>query len=85
MQSAQVIAAKGVKVLLTGKCGPKATDELAAVGIKVVPGCSGTARDAIAKYKAGHLQPASESSTSPRSGAARGRGRGRGQGGRNRP
>ena len=75
VQSAKMIAAKGVKVLLTGKCGPKAMDELAAAGIKVVPDCSGTARDAIAKYKAGQLQPAGESSTGPRSAAGRGRGR----------
>lgn len=85
VQSAQVIAAKGVKVLLTGKCGPKATDALSAVGIQVIQGCSGTARDVIAQYKAGKLQPSGEPNTAPRSGAGRGTGRGRGQGGRNRP
>jgi predicted Fe-Mo cluster-binding NifX family protein len=85
IHSAKMIAAKGVKVLLTGKCGSKATDALATAGIQVVSGCSGTARETIAKYKAGRSQPVGEPSVRPRSGAGRGRGRGRGQRGRNRP
>lgn len=92
VQSAKVIAAKGVKVLLTGKCGPKATDALTAAGIEVVSDCSGTARDAVAKYKAGRPQPPVVESSTERgsgrgagrgAGAGWGRGRGRGQRGRN--
>ena len=83
VQSTKMIAAKGVKVLLTGKCGSNATDALSAAGIQIVSGCSGTARETIAKYKAGRLQPVGEPNARPRSGA--GRGRGRGQRGRNRP
>jgi len=52
-QAVQLIAAKGVRVLLTGQCGPGASAALAAAGIRVVPGCSGTVRSAIAKFRSG--------------------------------
>ncbi len=52
-----MIAAKGAKVLLTGKCGPNASKALSAAGFAVVPGCSGTVRAVVDQFKAGRLQP----------------------------
>jgi len=67
VQAAEIIAAKGAKVLLTGKCGPSASEALAAAGIRVVPGCSGTVRAVVKQYKAGQLQPASKAEATPES------------------
>ena len=67
VQATELIAAKGVKVLLTGQCGPKASDALAAAGIEVVTGCSGTVRDVVEQFQAGQLQPDDESQTPPES------------------
>jgi predicted Fe-Mo cluster-binding NifX family protein len=55
-RAVQLIASKGVKVLLTGKCGPTATNALADNKIRVVEGCSGRVRDVIKQYKEGKLQ-----------------------------
>ena len=52
MRTAGMIAKKGVKILLTGKCGPSASKALAAAGIRVVPGGSGTVGTAIRQFKA---------------------------------
>jgi len=60
VQSAQMIASKGAKVLLTGKCGPSALRALSAERVKVVSNCSGTVREVVAQYKAGKLPAANE-------------------------
>ena len=65
VQAAEMIAAKGVTVLLTGKCGPSASEALAAAGIQVVPGCSGTVRAVVGQFKAGQLQPAGKREAAP--------------------
>jgi len=65
VEAAQMIAAKGAKVLLTGECGPKAAGSLAAAGIQVVPGCSGSVRAVIQQFKAGKLQPAGKPAAPP--------------------
>jgi predicted Fe-Mo cluster-binding NifX family protein len=57
IQSAQLLARKGVKTVLTGNCGPNAHQTLSAAGIEVVVGCGGTLSDAIARFKAGQFQP----------------------------
>ncbi len=56
IQAAQIIANKGVKVLITGNIGPNAPQALSAAGIKVFTGVTGTVKDAIEKYKKGELQ-----------------------------
>jgi len=58
IQSAQLLAEKGAKFVLTGHCGPNAHDTLSAAGIGVILGCSGTVRDAIERFKAGQLNTA---------------------------
>jgi len=60
IQSAQFMAAQGVKHVLTGNCGPNAHQTLSAAGIGVVVGCSGPVRDVIEQYKAGQLTATGE-------------------------
>jgi predicted Fe-Mo cluster-binding NifX family protein len=60
VQSARMIASKGAKVLLTGKCGASAVRALSTERIEVVEGCSGTVREVIERYKAGELRPAKD-------------------------
>jgi predicted Fe-Mo cluster-binding NifX family protein len=59
IQSAQLMANKGVKVVLTGNCGPNAHQTLSAAGIDVVVGCSGSVFQAIDHFRSGHFQAAS--------------------------
>ena len=70
IQSAQLMAAKNVKFVLTGNCGPNAHATLSAAGIGVIPGCSGTVRDAVERFKAGQLNTASEPNVASHSGMA---------------
>ena len=58
IQSAQMIAANGAQVILTGNCGPNAFRTLDAVGIKIVIGAQGTVAEALEKFRAGDLKPA---------------------------
>ena len=60
IRSAQLVAGKGVNLVLTGHCGPKAYEALLAAGIGVVLECSGIVRDAVAQFQAGKLKPAVE-------------------------
>ena len=55
IQSAQTVANKGVKLLITGNVGPKAFQALAAAGIEVTTGVFGAVREAVEKYKRGEL------------------------------
>ena len=52
LQSAQLMARKGVKAVLTGACGPNARQVLDAAGIEVVVDCHGTVAQAIARFGA---------------------------------
>ena len=70
IQSGQLMAAKSVKFVLTGNCGPNAHATLSAAGIGVIPGCSGTVRDAVERFKAGQLNTASEPNVASHSGMA---------------
>jgi predicted Fe-Mo cluster-binding NifX family protein len=58
IQSAQLMASKGVRAVLTGNCGPNAHQTLSAANIDVVVGCSGTVGDAVRRFVAGQLQRA---------------------------
>lgn len=57
IQSAQFIAEKQVKVVLSGNVGPNAFQTLQAAGISVIVGVSGIIKQAIEKYKKGELKP----------------------------
>ena len=56
IQAAQIVASRGVKVLITGNIGPNAFQALSAANIKVITGAFGTVREAIEKYKRGELK-----------------------------
>ncbi|MBN1384841.1 MAG: NifB/NifX family molybdenum-iron cluster-binding protein [Elusimicrobia bacterium] len=56
IQSAQIIANKGVKTVLTGNVGPNAFSTLSMSGIKVITGISGTIKEAIELFKKGSLE-----------------------------
>ena len=62
IQSAQLMADKGVQTVLTGNCGPNAYQTLAAAGIAVIVGCGGSVADVVEQFKAGQLNAASEPS-----------------------
>ena len=94
IQSGQLIAARDVKFVLTGNCGPNAHETLSAAGIGVVPGCSGAVRHVVERFKGGQLNTASEpnvashsgmtgapSSSTPQPGLGGGPGMGQGPGG----
>jgi predicted Fe-Mo cluster-binding NifX family protein len=51
IQSAQLIASKKVKAVLTGNCGPNAQRILNAAGIKLITGVSGDLETALSKHK----------------------------------
>lgn len=57
IQTAQLIANKGVEVVLTGSCGPNAFQTLQAAGVKLVTGVAGTVEEAAKKFRAGQYKP----------------------------
>jgi predicted Fe-Mo cluster-binding NifX family protein len=57
IQSAQLIANKGARALLTGSCGPNAFQTLQAAGVEVIVGVMGSIREAVEQYRAGKFQP----------------------------
>ncbi len=57
IQSASLLAARGIQFVLTGNCGPNAHQTLTAANIGVVVGCSGTVRGVVEQFAAGQLQP----------------------------
>lgn len=82
IQAAQMMANKGVQVVLTGNVGPNAFRTLSAAGIKIVTGISNTVRDVVEKYKNGELTEVSNPTVSGHSGMGGRRGRMGGGGGR---
>ena len=63
VQAAETVARLGAQLVITGHCGPKAFRALEAAGIKVVVGTGGTVSEAIERFKAGELQPATAADT----------------------
>jgi predicted Fe-Mo cluster-binding NifX family protein len=57
IQSARLMADRGVQYVLTGNCGPNAHQGLSAAGIGVIVGCAGTVREVAEQFKAGQLRP----------------------------
>ena len=73
IQSAQLMAQRGVKAVLTGHCGPNAHQTLSAAGIDVVVGCSGTVSEAVQGFTSGQLSAASAPNVASHSGMDGGR------------
>jgi len=84
IQSAQFIADKGAKAVLTGSCGPNAFQTLQAAGVEVIVGVAGSVEGAVKQYKSGQLQPISQPNAPAHfgmgMGSAFGMGRGIGRG-----
>ncbi len=59
IQSAQLLADRGVEVVLTGNCGPNAYRTLDAAGIRVIVGVGGAAGRAVEQFSADELSAAS--------------------------
>ncbi len=78
--TAQMIAGKGVEVVLTGNCGPNAYEALAAAGIRVVTGVTGSVRDAARAYASGQMQPSDRPNVASHHGMGLTQGRGMGSG-----
>ncbi len=53
IQSARMLAEKGVTHVLTGACGPNAYQTLSAAGISIITGCTGNVRDVIGEFQRG--------------------------------
>ena len=70
IQSAQLMAGKGVQFVLTGNCGPNAYQTLSAAGIGVIIGCSGTVADVVEQFKAGQLNAADQPSVASKFGVS---------------
>jgi predicted Fe-Mo cluster-binding NifX family protein len=87
IQAARLLIERGVSVVLTGRCGPNASETLAAAGVGLVTGFSGTVRQAVEKYAADGGQPSVSDNApatgtfTPRGGKGMGRGAGFGIGG----
>lgn len=80
ISTAQMIANKGVQVVLTGNCGPNAYQTLSAAGVQVITGVTGRIREAVEAYKTGRLQPSAQPSVGSHYGMGMGMGRGMGTG-----
>lgn len=57
IHAAEQLAALGVRMVLTGSCGPNAQRTLAAAGIEVIEGCEGDVAETITRFKAGRPRP----------------------------
>ena len=68
VQSSQMMADKGVEIVITGNCGPNAFRTLNAAGIQLITGALGTVESVIQEYKDGKLKPTNQSNAEPHSG-----------------
>ena len=80
IQAAQIVASKGVKVVLTGNVGPNAFQALSAAGIQIVCGVYGTVREVVTKFKQGEIGGTTSPTVPMHYGVGGGYGRGRGRG-----
>ncbi len=83
--AAQIVANKGVEVVITGNVGPNAFGALSQAGVKIVTGVGGVSvKDAVQRYLNGELKETTQFTApgfGPRMGGAdRGMGPGRGRG-----
>lgn len=72
IQSAQFVASKGAKAVITGNCGPNAVRVLSAAGVELFTKNRGRLRDAIERYKNGELRSTKEATVSDHYGIGKG-------------
>ena len=80
IQSAQLMANKGVSVVLTGNCGPNAFQTFGAASVQVITGVNGQVRQAVEQYKSGALSSTTAPNVQSHFGMGMGGGMGRGGG-----
>jgi predicted Fe-Mo cluster-binding NifX family protein len=81
IQSAQLVANKGVEALITGQVGPNAFTTLQAAGIEILTGASGKVREVFEKYQKGQISSSAQGPTvQAHFGMGMGGGRGMGMG-----
>ena len=57
IQSSQFVASKGVGAIITGNVGPNAVQTLSAAGVEIFMGQTGSAREAVERYRRGDIKP----------------------------
>jgi len=80
IQSAQFVASKGVKAVITGNCGPNAVQTLSVSKVEVFVGHSRTVREVVEKYITGDIKSTSTPNVADHYGMGGGAGMGRGMG-----
>ena len=80
IQSAQLVASKGARAVITGNCGPNAVQTLIAAGIGIYVGQAGTVREGVERFKRGELTRATGPNVADHYGMGGGRGMGMGGG-----
>jgi predicted Fe-Mo cluster-binding NifX family protein len=68
IQSAQLVASKKVKAVITGNVGPNAFQTLQAAGVEIFTNASGSIKEAVEKYKKGEFKAVSSPSVGSHSG-----------------
>ena len=81
ISAAQAVASKGAQAVITGNCGPNAVNTLAAAGVKLYVGQSGTVREAVERFRSNQLSATTEANVADHFGMGGGGGRGMGGGG----
>ena len=71
VQAAQTVSGQGARAVITGSVGPNAFQGLAAAGIDVYVGATGTVREAYDAYRAGTLKRAAAPTGLPHQGGRR--------------
>jgi predicted Fe-Mo cluster-binding NifX family protein len=81
IQSAQLVANRGVEAVITGQVGPNAYSTLQAGKVRIITGIAGKVRDLLEKYKNGELTSSAQGPTvQAHSGMEKSGGMGRGVG-----
>ena len=80
IQSAQFVASKDAKSVITGNCGPNAMQTLSAARVEIFLGNSGTVKEAIEKYIRGDIKASNTANVADHYGMGGGAGMGRGMG-----
>ncbi len=80
IQSAQFIAGRDIKFLLTGNCGPNAFNVFGAAGVQIIVGVTGTVHQAVEQFKSGAFAATTQPNVESHFGMGGGMGTGRGMG-----
>jgi predicted Fe-Mo cluster-binding NifX family protein len=70
IQSASFVASTGAEAVITGNCGPKAMQVIAATNIQMILGQHGVIKDAIERFKRGKLNTSTRENALENSGVA---------------